>query len=170
MYFVLRKQCLWAAIVQLDTLFSSLCTLGIKYKVGMAVQKSEQTRVAGITVYKYGHPSYIYYQSVSDFMKDVGISVIPATLVCSLFCTAIPTLFTIVFFIRLCCWSVCVSENDLYLLILRVCTAIKFTTFNLNIFFSLTDAQWLMLFGNQYLIDTLLEPDDVIVEFQLVVY
>ena len=28
-YFVLRKQRLWAAIVQLDTLFSFLCTLGI---------------------------------------------------------------------------------------------------------------------------------------------
>ena len=27
-YFVLRKQRLWAAIVQLDTLFSFLCTLG----------------------------------------------------------------------------------------------------------------------------------------------
>ena len=43
-------------------------------KVGKAVQKSKQTRVAGITAYKYGHPSYIYYQSVSDFMKDVGMS------------------------------------------------------------------------------------------------
>ena len=31
--------------------------------------------------------------------------------------------------------SVCISENDLYLLtlILRMCTAIKFITFNLNI-------------------------------------
>ena len=42
----------------------------------MAVQKSEQTRVAGIAAYKYRHPSYICYQSVSDhdFMKDVGMS------------------------------------------------------------------------------------------------
>ena len=32
-YFVLRKQRLWAAIVQLDTLFSFLCTLGDTYYV-----------------------------------------------------------------------------------------------------------------------------------------
>ena len=31
-------------------------------------------------------------------------------------------------FFRFCCWSVHVSENDLHLLILRMCTAIKFTT------------------------------------------
>ena len=43
-------------------------------KVGMAVQRSKQTRVAGITAYKYGHPSYICYQSVSDCIKDVGMS------------------------------------------------------------------------------------------------
>ena len=34
------------------------------------------------------------------------------------------------------CWSVRVSENDLYLFILRMCIAIKFTTFNLNIVFT----------------------------------
>ena len=38
-------------------------------KVGMAVQKSKQTRVAGTTAYKYGHPSYICNQSVSDFLS-----------------------------------------------------------------------------------------------------
>ena len=65
----------------------------IKQKVGMAVQKSKQSRVAWITAYKYTHPSYICYQSVSDFIKDV----IPATPVCFLLCTAIPTLFTIYF-------------------------------------------------------------------------
>ena len=68
---------------------------------------------------------------------------------------------------QICCLSVRISENDLYLLILHVCTAINFTTFNCH---SLTGAQWLMLVGNQYLIDTLLEPDDhyCCAEFQLV--
>ena len=40
----------------------------------MALQKSEQTRVAGMTACKHRHPSYIGYQSVSDFMKDVEMS------------------------------------------------------------------------------------------------
>ena len=41
-------------------------------------------------------------------------------------------LFNFVHFIRLCCWSVCISEKDLYLLTLCMCSAIKLT-FNLNI-------------------------------------
>ena len=40
----------------------------------MAVQKSKQTRVAGIIQLTSRHPSYICYQSVSDFMKDVGMT------------------------------------------------------------------------------------------------
>ena len=38
------------------------------------MQKSTRTKIAGMTSYKYRHPSYICYQSVSDFMKDVGMS------------------------------------------------------------------------------------------------
>ena len=40
----------------------------------MAVQKSKQTRVAGIIQLTSRHPSYICYQSVYDFMKDVGMT------------------------------------------------------------------------------------------------
>ena len=65
------------------TLFRWIILCGMKYpgiekaivnKVGMAVQKSKQTRVVGITAYTSRHPSYICYQSVNDFMKDVGMS------------------------------------------------------------------------------------------------
>ena len=57
---------------------------------------------------------------------------------------------------RLCCWSVCISEN---LLTLCMCTAMKFI-FNLNISFTnrCTVDQWLMLVGNQ-LKASLLEAD-----------
>ena len=47
------------------------------------------------------HPSYICYQSVSDFMKDVGMPTCnPAPLVCLLFLPPIHNLF--VFFILVC--------------------------------------------------------------------
>ena len=48
-YFVLRKQCLWAAIVHLDTLFSFLCTLGyvcyILYSIDYNLEAAESNNL-----------------------------------------------------------------------------------------------------------------------------